>query len=107
MVEKLSHLFIIISIHNSYILSKYSSERSSANLDFRMKLAVFLSNYKQIYEIQRMYIDSIELKKKEKEIHAIYVKNVAQRFTILVIADARYVKNAFMIIDIGVLILNL
>ena len=50
--------------HNSYILSKYSSKISSENLDFRMKLAMFLSNYKQI-EIQRMDIDSIELKKGE------------------------------------------
>ena len=106
MVEKLSHLFIRMSIHNSHIISKYSSERSSLNLDFRMKLAVLLSNYKQIDEIQRMGIDSIELKK-EKEILPIYVKNGAKRFTIVVIADAWYIKNTFMILDIGALILNL
>ena len=53
-----------------------------------------------------MDIDSIEFKK-EKEILAIYVKNVAQRFTFVVIADARYIKHAFMILDIGALIINL
>ena len=71
-----------------------------------MKLGVFLSNYKQIDEIQRMDIDSIEFKKGERN-SAIYVKIVAQRFTIVVIADAQYIKNAFMILDIGALILNL
>ena len=80
-----------MSLHNSYILSKYSSEKSSANLDFRMKLAMFQSNYKQIDEIQSMDIVSIELKK-EKEILAIYVTNLAQRFTSVVIVAARYIK---------------
>ena len=67
---------------------------------------MFLYIYKQIGEIQIMDIDSIEFKK-EKEILAIYVKNVAQRFTFVVIADARYIKHAFMILDIGALIINL
>ena len=38
---------------------------------------------------------------------AIYVKNAAQSFTIAVIADARYIKNSSLILEIGALILNL
>ena len=71
-----------------------------------MKLPVFLSNYKQNDDIKRMDIDSIELKEGERN-SCHLCKNVAQHFTIVVIADARYIKNAFMILKIGALILNL
>ena len=53
-----------------------------------------------------MDIDTIELKKGERN-SCNLCKKRSSTFTIVVIVDALYIKNAFIILDIGELILNL